>query len=284
MKRVLLSGATSYLGRHLLPELGKYYEVHALIRPGSKRPPLPVHQVHVFDGSPASVASAFHGPPYDAVIHLAAKTQSYCEAQDIPDFINTNVTLGALVLENMVLSGCKRLINASSFGQEYSEAQPVANGFYTATKNAFETILEFYVFAHDLNCISLRLFDIYGPQDERPRVLKQVLEAGQSPLKLSEGSQEIFLVHVSDVVSAVQTSLRQIFALNGAAHEKFDVRGESTSLRTAVETLVRVKGLHPSLRWGEIPYRKTQIMRPVRRSLLPDWQPQIDLEQGLKGL
>src|SRR5690242_12307141 len=74
MAEILVTGATGYIGRHLITRLVEAGETpRCLVRPGGARQGLPRSGVKVFDGDitePSSLAPALQG--VEVVMHLAA--------------------------------------------------------------------------------------------------------------------------------------------------------------------------------------------------------------------
>ncbi|MEO8888945.1 MAG: NAD(P)-dependent oxidoreductase, partial [Jatrophihabitantaceae bacterium] len=115
--RVLLTGAAGFIGRHVQAELAvRGHEVRALdsLRPDvhpsapTDRPDLVVGDVRdaaVLDGALAGV---------DAVCHLAAKVGLGVDAQDLPDYADSNDHGTAVLLAAMARAGVGHLVLASS--------------------------------------------------------------------------------------------------------------------------------------------------------------------------
>ena len=79
-----------------------------------------------------------------------------------------------------------------------------ASTIYAATKQAFETFIDYYCDVARMQAITLKIFDSYGPEDPRRKLVKVLAEAalnGQT-LEMSGGDQRIDLVHIDDIVDA----------------------------------------------------------------------------------
>jgi nucleoside-diphosphate-sugar epimerase len=159
---------------------------------------------------------------------------------------------------------------------------------YAATKQAFEDILAFYTDATPLRVISLHLFDTYGPDDPRPKLIQLLLKAarGGPGLSMPEGKQLLDFVHVDDVVNAFLLAAARLERGDGAPNETFAVSaGERLSLRDLVALVERLVGHSLPVEFGARPYRAREVMQPwTRGEPIPGWAPQTSLESGLRRL
>ena len=116
--------------------------------------------------------------------------------------VDANITFGTRMLEASVKVGCKWFVNAASFWQHASDGIPV--NLYSAMKEAFQGIAAYYNAAYGLKVTNLELTDTYGENDPRRKLVNLWCNAlnGKDLLPMSQGRQEIELVHRDDVVDA----------------------------------------------------------------------------------
>ena len=263
-QKIILTGATGFLGSRCLHLLEKDFEI------------LPFGR-----NTKISEIGSFKA---DYLIHTAAKSGHKSDQQTIPEYIESNITFPSLVLEAFVRSGGKKVLNIGSYWQHKDNKLKSPNSFYASTKEAFEDIIDHYVVNENLEAISLHLFDTYGPQDRRKKILNLVHEAALShrPLDLSGGEQLLALTHVDDVVAAMKASLNSF----SATHQKFFVRTqEILTLKEVVELYLKVNDLKATLNWGVHPYSPRDFFQKL--DVLPDlprWKAEVKLETGLKNL
>jgi nucleoside-diphosphate-sugar epimerase len=212
---ILLTGATGYIGAHVLRAfIGAGEKTAVFVRPQS------VDQIDPeFAGSPRLLTTAPHEEILQffqthrirAVVHLAAAFPSGAGEQS-PRLIEANLLLGSRLLEAMAAVGCRNFINTGTFSQHGSGAAFEPKTLYDATKQAFEDLLEYYVQAHGFRVVTLKLFDVYGPHDPRPKILELLSMAAASgkSLAVTKGEQLVNMVHVEDVAQAYLTALRSL--------------------------------------------------------------------------
>lgn len=290
--RLLVTGARGFIGRHLVRRLATIgYEVHVLHRHANSDPVSGAVAEHVLDDGPHSMdlmIEVFKEIKPDAAVHLASHFLATHRPDDIEALINSNVLFGTRVLEALVQADVHRFINTGSYWQNYENAAYNPVCLYAATKQAFEDIIAYYANVQGLRALTLRLFDTYGPDDQRPKLFALLEKTASSgiALDMSAGEQLLDLVHVDDVVGAYVKALEHLFGATAAGHEVFGVSsGRPQSLRSVVATYSSLLGREIPIRWGARPYREREVMVPWNQARpVPGWEPTIPLADGIRGL
>ena len=233
---------------------------------------------------------------YDFVIHLAAQTsvsQSIADPKTTTDII---VDGTVNVLKSCVKTNVKNLIFSSSaavYGNspdapisENSQLSPVSS--YGASKLVAEYNLQAFSRSFGLNCISLRLFNVYGNgQSSETDVIRKFLKniSKEMPLEIfGDGTQTRDFVHISDVIQAFYCAIKNIEAKRG---EIYNIGGgKPTSINELASLLISSKGkdlqiIHKPALEGEIKDSKADI------SLAENdigYSPQMSLSNGLASL
>lgn len=289
MKRALITGATGFIGRQLsrhLRETG--WLVHAMVLPGSDTSLLKSLcaniRLHECAGDTETIQNILTRAQPDVVFHLASLFLSDHRPTDIEPLIASNLLFGTQVVEAMTQCGVTALVNAGTFWQHYEGRDYSPVNLYAATKQAFESLLQYYVEARGLRIITLKLYDTYGPEDPRPKLinlLRRVATDNQS-LTMSPGEQLIDMVHVDDVTAAFRLAGERLIAGIEAGHAHFTVSsGCPISLRDLVGLVEQCLGRALPITWGGRPYREREVMQPWQGPVLPGWVPTISLEAGL---
>ncbi|MDA8101139.1 MAG: NAD(P)-dependent oxidoreductase [Nitrospiraceae bacterium] len=291
-RRALITGATGFVGSRLAYRLvHDGWDVTIVVRPGSDR--LLVKDfvgrltVYEHDGTTVSMTSLVRQTGPEVVFHLASLFLSQHRASDIEPLIRSNILFGTQLLEAMAAADVRLLVNAGTSWQHYEGRAYSPVNLYAATKQAFETILQYYLETSSLRVITLKLFDTYGPGDPRPKLfhlLRRTAESRQ-PLAMSPGEQLIDLVHIDDVVNAFVLAAQRLASLP-AGHETYSVSsGAPLRLRDLVALYEQVTGATLPITWGGRPYRPREVMTPWHDERpLPGWSPKISLEEGIRQL
>lgn len=279
-KTALITGATGFVGSHLARRLVKdSWKVNAIIRSSSKRDL--IHDIenairfHVFDGTMESMQTILAECRPEIVFHLASFFLSQHQPQDVAALIQSNITFGAYLVEAAVANECFQFINTGTSWQHYKNEDYNPVNLYAASKQAFEDILKYYVEAHGLKVITLKLFDTYGPDDPRPKLmnlLKRAAETGET-LDMSPGEQLIDLVHVSDVVEAFCSAREVVNEMDGSFMKDYGVTScNPISLKGIVLKLENELGKKINVHWGGRPYRSREVKVPWNSmDIVPGW-------------
>ncbi|MCF6806989.1 NAD(P)-dependent oxidoreductase [Thiotrichales bacterium 19S9-12] len=299
-KTAVITGATGYIGNFLTTKLlAQGWQVICIVRDVAK-----VHQKQFlwrndvelvyYDGTALSLKKIDawfadnENTHYGVVFHLASLATYDCPSELIDKMIESNINLGTHILQAMKGWNINKLINVGSYWQynHVGAYDPVC--LYAATKESFEAIVTFYALSFSFNVINLTLFDVYGPKDNRKKLLTYLKDSIHSKqiVKLSLGMQKLDMVYIDDVTDA--------FII---AAEKLLTTMIDTPVRYAVATRVRytlreIINLYQAaidvefnLEWGALPYRKREVMNPWLPSedqILENWQPQVSLKEGLE--
>lgn len=294
--KILMTGITGFIGGNLGEKLlSEGHEVFAIVRPTSKIDALSENlrrnvKFFVYDENNTILdivtdLCVENNRP-DVVYHLASDVIMAHQFDDIKDLIQSNITFGTELLDAMTANNIFNFVNTGTMAQHFEDAEYSPVNLYAATKECFESIIQFYVEAKGLRCIALHLFDTYGADDKRGKILgllKKIADSGEN-LKMSPGGQLMDIVYIDDVVEAF------ILAGKYLAANSYDYCGtygvssmNPIPLREVVKIFEEVAGKKLSIEWGGRPYRPREIMVPWKSfKTLPGWSPKINLREGIK--
>lgn len=286
--KVFLTGATGFIGSQLVKRLlGDNHEVAILVREHSDlsvlHDALPKISVHIHDGSYLSLHAALAQTQPDVVCHVASLFLAQHQPEDVTRLIESNLGMPTQLLEAMQQLGLRRLINTGTSWQHFEDAAYNPVNLYAATKQAFESLLAYYVSAHGFQAITLKLFDTYGPGDTRAKLFSLLRKTARSGVKLrmSPGEQLLDLVYIDDVLDAYLLAMHRLPSI-GAAEYYAVSNPERLTLKDLVQVYGAVVGKDLQIEWGGLPYRPRETMQPcTHQPRLPGWQPHISLQQGI---
>jgi UDP-glucose 4-epimerase len=244
--RILITGASGFLGRHVCARLIADGEVFAVVRGGAA----PAGCVPV----QADLAGAFSTDGWpdrlDAVLHLAQSARHRDFPGGAADMTAINVAATATLIEYARRAGAATFIFAST-GSVYTPGpQPAAEddavapaNFYAASKAAAECLLRPY--RDLLRVCVLRLFYPYGP-DQQGRLIPSLVERVRDgrPISLAGAQDGLVLTptYVDDVAAIVAAAVadrRFDGAFNVSSPEIMTLRDVGTAIARVLGVDVR---------------------------------------------
>lgn len=287
--RILLTGATGFVGKHLYARMSGEHELHLLVRPSTDYSALSPRYVCCFQGDVERLADYLRSHQVEGIIHLASLYLASHRPDQVADLVNANILLGTSLLEAAKLAGVKWFLNTGTIWQNYQspersdEYHPV--NLYAATKQAFITMARYYQETSPIRFSTLKLCDTYGPGDTRRKILalfREIARSGET-LAMSPGEQRMDLLHIDDVVAGFQVLANRLADPSVPLLPEYVLSsGHPRSLRELASMFEQVNGVKLPIEWGGRPYREREVMEPYRGNILPGWSPRVSLETGMK--
>lgn len=281
---VLLTGATGFLGSHLLPELIREgYKVIIFKRSFSDvwRIKSYFSQIKRYDIDKMDIEKVFQDNRIDIIIHLATDygRKNY---NNLIEMLEPNIKLPSQLLNLGVKYGVKAFINTdTSTDSQYT--------LYSAMKKAFVEIAKFFTANYEIKFVNVILEYMYGERDDNSKFISFLIEniLKDKEMKATKGEQKRDFIYVKDVVSAYLAVLDNIVNFSENYMEFNIGTGQSVSLKDFAKIVEKITDKRATVEWGAIVYRKNEIFDSkadisIARRLL-NWQPKTSLEEGLRN-
>lgn len=234
---------------------------------------------------------------FDLVIHLAAEigVQDSIKFPEHTHQVNVTGTLN--LLNACVEQKVKNVIAPSSaavYGNQKDlpiseNSQTIPLSPYGATKLAMEHYLQAFAYSYDLNCISLRLFNVYGKgqSDSYAGVITRFMKniKKKKPLVIfGNGSNTRDFVSIKDVIDAFKKSIKKI---DGSKGNVFNIAsGKYVSIKDLAELMLEISDtklpiVYKKARKGDIEHSQVSIW--LAKKYL-GYFPKVELRDGLQQL
>lgn len=290
MMRILVTGATGFIGRHCLPTLAtRGYEIHAVSSKSQQTNTAAIHwhQLDLFDSGRISELLSKVSPSH--LLHLAWYVVPGKLASAYENFLWVQASLE--LLRQFHLHGGRRVLLAGSayeydwnYGYCSELITPTAPAtFYGACKSALQSLVAAYSKQTGLSSAWARLFFLYGPHEHPKRLVSSVicsLLRGE-PARCSHGKQLRDYLHVQDVADALVTLIESdiIGPVNIGS-------GYPIAIKDIVYKIAKELNAVDLVQMGAIesqPYDSPLVVADISRiSHEAGWNPRYDIDHGLE--
>ncbi len=289
MKRVLVTGAAGFIGRHCIePLVRSGYEVYAadIHIPEVDSPSVRWLRTDLLDEKQVSRILADVRPTH--LLHFAwyAEPGKYWTAMENLRWVRASLDL----FEKFYANGGLRVVAAGTcaeydwkYGYCSENVTPLAPAtLYGVCKHALSTMLEALSLQSGLSSAWGRMFFLYGPYEHPGRLVASVIRSllENSPALCSHGNQIRDFLHVADAASAFVALLES--DVRGAVNI---ASGEPVMIKDLVFKIARHIGREGLVNLGALPCRENDPpvviadVRRLRHEVL--WTPGFGLDTGI---
>jgi nucleoside-diphosphate-sugar epimerase len=283
--KILVTGASGFIGRNLVRRLVAEHDVHAVVRDGPQ-PGAPVGVEWIVHDLREPLDGARVPDRVDAVVHLA-QSRRYKEFPDeAEDIFNVNVRSTLELLDYARKAGAGSFLLASTggvYGSSFEalvESDPVSPiDFYRTSKYAAELLAANYEpFLHP---VVFRFFFVYGPNQRNmlvPRLLESVTRGETITIDGPDGIR-LNPIYIEDAIATVER------ALGLGRPAVINVAGaEVVTLRELIGLMGDVAGVEPRIELSGKPADGDIVGDTSRLGDLLGLTPTTSLRNGLQTM
>lgn len=288
-KRVLLTGATGFIGRHAIPELlSRGYEVHAISSKAiNDERGIFWHQADLMNPFECEMLLKNIAPSH--LLHFAwyAEHGKFWDSEENFEWVEASIRL----MRFFRAAGGERIVMAGTCA-EYDWTQ---SGFYIenvdhcspltiygAAKNSLRQLLEAYGKQFDISCAWGRVFFLYGPNEDPRRLLSSVIISllQNRVMKCTHGNQRRDFLHVQDAASAF------VALLDSSIQGEINISsGKAYQLREIILAVANILNSSNLIQFGAITPKAGDppLIAGDNRRLSNEvgWSPLYQIEDGL---
>lgn len=292
--RILITGGTGFLGRHLVRALlAQGIAPDLIVRPATAKAlqagPCPVHGAALED--PAALAALVHELRPEVIFHLGGFTSPARDLTHSAEVIAVNYAATVALANAALETGVARFITTGTSEEYGRQAAPFAETLperplspYSASKAAASLWLRMLAGTHGLPMVLLRPFLVYGPGQPPPKLVPTAILAALAgeDFPMTSGAQMRELTYVGDVVEGLLAAATRPSAVG----ETFNLgSGDERSVMSIVERIYALVGGPGHPRPGALPDRGNDMQRycaDTKHSAEHlGWQAKTPLDQGL---
>ena len=292
MKKVVITGASSFIGRNLMNYAKDLWEITAVVRRQSDIEGIPAGvkilrmDMAEYDRLGQEAGSC------DCLVHLAWQGTRGSDRMDAA--MQKEDLNGSLKgIDSVLEKGCGRVVLAGSQA-EYGphsekiteETECVPNTEYGKAKLKLHTELIKKMQTRGTAYKTARFFSLYGPGDAANTMIMATLQkmlSGES-CPFTAGTQMWDYLHIDDAIKALYR-----LCVEDCADGAYNFgSGNVRTLRQYIEEMARITQSRSELCFGAVPYAETGMV-----SLWPDveklkrevhWMPEVSFEQGILSI
>ena len=277
---ILLTGATGFLGSHVLSELSRLeYNVIVLKRTFSDLFRIKEYMTNIktYDIDLIQLETVFEENHIDVIIHTA--TQYGRKEESLIDIVETNLMLPLKLIALAEKNNVKKFINTDTLLDKRVSS-------YALSKKQFRNWLQFY--SNKMICINASLEHFYGAFDDKTKfvtlIIKSLIDKVEF-LDLTLGEQERDFIYIDDVVDAFIKIIEWDQYQNGFYEYEIG-SGTNIKIKDFILSASKIiENFSTKLNFGAIPYRENEVMKShvdLTEITKLGWNSSVSFEMGLK--
>jgi CDP-3, 6-dideoxy-D-glycero-L-glycero-4-hexulose-4-reductase len=213
--RVIVAGANGFIGSNLCKHFQKNnIDFIGLVRssPSNLDKRINSNLVKLENNNilPLQIQDLFNNFKPTALINAATMYIRKDDASLLSSLVESNIYFPSQLLENCIKNNVKYIHLTSNWQMKNKEKYNSVN-LYAASKNSFEIILSYLIETKQIMASSIILYDTYGPNDLRDKVLNYLIMNAMKnvDVELTHPKKQINLTHIDDIVKGIELIIKE---------------------------------------------------------------------------
>jgi len=293
-KKILILGGTGFIGNHLSKKaLEKNFQVTILSKNQAKYFPKrgDINYITADISDKDNLKKELLDSNFDYVVNLSGYVDHSPFSKGGRKVIDTHFYGLQNVIQSINWSGLKRFVQIGS-SDEYGnnpapqneDMMPSPISPYSLAKTASSQLLQLLSITEKFPAVVLRLFLVYGPDQNKERFLPQIIQGcfSKKSFPSSSGDQLRDFCYVDDIVDGIFSA----FESDQSNGEIINIAsGKPVKIKEVINKVIGIVG-HGEPDYGKIPYRDFENMNlhaDISKALkILNWEPKVSLDDGLK--
>jgi len=287
LKKILITGATGFIGTHLIPELIKNHKIVGISKNKIK-------SSKNFTSSNVDITNENLKikNKYTNIIHMAAYSDvTYCNLNPIKCY-ELNVKATQKMLEIARKNDSNFIFLSSSHVYGNSKKQPILENslcnpstHYASSKRMSEILCETYAKTYGLDIQIARLFSVYGPKSPKSNLIFNIINQmiNNSKIILGNTYPKRDFIFISDVI----TGLIKILNSKKKGFQIYNLgSGKSISIEDLVKNCFTISNKKLKIISSKEERRKNEVI-DIQANISKmkkefNWKTEISLKKGLE--
>ena len=287
MKKILITGATGFIGTHLIPQLIKNHKIVGISKNKIKSSKNFISSSINITNENLKIKNK-----YTDIIHMAAHSDvTYCNLNPTKCYeLNVKSTQKMLEIARKNDSNFIFLSSSHVYGNPIK--QPIIEDslcnpstHYASSKRMSEILCETYAKTYGLNIQVARLFSVYGPKSPKSNLIFNIINQiiNNSKIILGNTYPKRDFIFISDVI----VGLTKILNSKKKGFQVYNLgSGKSMSVENIVKNCLTVSNKKLKIISSKEKRRKNEIIN-IQANISKmkkefDWKTEISLKKGLE--
>ena len=283
MKNILITGSSGFIGKNISIYLSKNHNIFSFDRKIQKKKIKNIKSF-LYPKSIKDYVVFFKKYKIDIVIHNAGYFVKEHKTQDINKLIDVDIKKTLYLFEASKFANVKNII---SFGSYYqfcsSDAKFSPVNLYACTKQTIFTVAQHYLNNHNISHLQLILFDTYGKNDKRKKIINILLKINKrQKFIITSPSSKMYPLYIDDVCRAVNHSIKYMFKKKKSFNKQFSIKSsKSIKVSELVNKIAKIRKINIKnfLTYKKEINNKKMIISRIPR--LPLWKPKYKFSEGI---